>query len=228
MKTIQLTCLLLTALLFLPMSSCKKDAPVDHFSGYSYFPLQVGHTLIYQVDSIVKNEFNLGVIDTFRFQIKEVVESFFTDMEGRQTARLERYKRANPAEPWIIYKVWTANLLSNRAEKKEDNITYIKLVFPPRLNLRWNGNAYNELEEQDYVITSIHTPEVVNGLAFDSVLTVLQADEDNIVFKKYELEKYAAGAGLVYKEQFNGSYGLQGGMYVLKNFIHYTEKIISD
>jgi hypothetical protein len=228
MKTIPLIFLLTTVWMLLPLSSCKKDAPVTNFSGHSYFPLHLGHTVIYQVDSIVKSEFNLGQIDTFRFQIKEVVESFFTDMEGRLTARLERYKRNHPSEPWVIHKVWTANLLSNRAEKKEDNITYIKLVFPPRLNLRWNGNAFNELGEQDYVITSVHAPEVVNTIAFDSVLTVLQADEDNIVYKKYEVEKYAAGTGMIYKEQFNGNYGLQGGNYVLKNFIHYTEKIISN
>lgn len=219
--------LTLIALLFMtPMSSCKKDPGITAFSGYSYFPLTIGHQVIYEVDSIVKSEFNLGKIDTFTFQIKEMVESFFIDNEGRETARIERYKRANASEPWVIHKVWTANLNLMNAEKKEDNLTFIKLAFPPKKDQKWNGNAKNELDEQEYKITDVNIPESVNGIAFDSVLTVLQADEDNIVYKKYEIEKYAARTGMVYKEQFNGTYKYIAGIYTLAGFTHYTEKVI--
>lgn len=227
MKTIYKFSLFLYPLLFLPFSSCKKDAAVDSYIGYNYFPLNIGHEIVYDVDSIVKSGFNLGQTDTFRFQIKEVVESYFTDNEGRETARLERYKRNDSSQPWVIHKVWTANLTLNSAEKKEDNITYIKLIFPPKKNRKWNGNARNENDEQEYKITDIHRAETINNLPFDSVITVLQADEDNIVYKKFEIEKYAVNAGLVYKEQFNGKYDLSGGSYVLKSYTHYTERIIS-
>jgi hypothetical protein len=218
---------LLSPLLLFPFAGCKKDAAVEGYLGHQYFPLNTGHEIIYDVDSIVKNEFNLGQVDTFRFQIKEVVESYFTDNEGRETARLERYKRSDSSQPWVIHKVWTANLTLNTAEKKEDNITYIKLIFPPVKNRKWNGNARNEYEEQEYRITDTHRAETINNIPFDSVTTVLQADEDNIVYKKFEIEKYAANAGLVYKEQFNGQYGLSGSSYVLKSYIHYTERIVS-
>lgn len=227
MKTISRFFLLLSPLLLSPFSSCKKDSAVEAYAGYNYFPLNIGHEIIYDVDSIVKSDFNLGQIDTFSFQIKEVVESYFTDNEGRETARLERYKRNDSSQPWVIHKVWTANLTLNSAEKKEDNITYIKLIFPPKKSRKWNGNARNEYEEQEYKITDIHRAETINNIPFDSVTTVLQADEDNIVYKKYEIEKYAAKAGLVYKEQFNGKYGLSGSSYVLKSYTHYTERIIS-
>lgn len=227
MKTLHKFLLLIPFLMLLPFGSCKKDAETDTYTGVDYFPLNIGHEVIYDVDSIVKSEFNLGQVDSFRFQIKEVVESYFTDLGGRQTARLERYKRNNDSEPWVIHKVWTANLSLTSAEKKEDNITFIKLIFPVKVNRKWNGNALNEYQEQEYKITNAHQSEIINNIPFDSVTTVLQADEDNIVYKKYEIEKYAAGAGLVYKEQFNGNYGLSGGSYVLKSYVHYTEKVIS-
>lgn len=183
-------------------SSCKKDDPINVFTGYNYYPDNVGHELVYDVDSIVKNDFN-GLTDTSHFQVKEIIESIIEDNEGRPTMRLERYKRLTPSDPWIIYKVWTANKNLANVEKKEDNITYIKLVFPPQLNNTWDGNDKNNLGEQQYEYSSVNDPDNFNGYNFDSTLSVLQRDDFDILEENYEIEKYAAGVGVYYKEQRN-------------------------
>lgn len=185
--------------------SCKKDTTdVETFTGITYAPANVGHEVIYDVDSIIKSDFT-GKTDTFHFQVKEVIESVFTDNQGRQTQRIERYKRLSPADPWIIYRVWSANLVTSsgnwRYEKKEDNITFVKLTFPPVVGKTWNGNSMNTSEDQEYEYTFVNEPAFMNGISFDSSLTVSQYFYEDILDSVAYEERYATGVGLCYKLQ---------------------------
>jgi len=183
------------------ISSCQeKSSTIPSGLTYTYFPGNIGHEVIYDATLITRDEFT-GDDDTLVFQIKEVVESVFMDNQNRPTLRLERYKRDTPNDPWVISDVWTANRTSTLLEKKEDNITYIKLIFPMVNSASWNGNALNNLGSQDYEYQSVHTGENVGGQFFDSTATILQIDEDNFIEKKYAVEKFAAGVGLIYKQQ---------------------------
>lgn len=212
---------------FFNITSCKKDDQVNVFTGYRYYPTNIGHEIIYNVDSIVKSAFNQGQVDTFHFQVKEVIADTFPDNEGRSTLRIERFKRLTSSDPWVIYKVWTANVSLSRVEKDEDNNRFIKLIFPPSTSKDWNGNALNNLGEQMYEITDLNVPDTYNGLSFDSTLTVLQNDVDDVIEKSFEQERYATGVGMYYKKQFNGQYKQAGGGFVLDGYIDYREEIIS-
>ena len=197
--------LLLFSMAILFLNGCKKD---DSTTGaqqgmlYSYFPVNVGHETIYDASLITKDDFS-GVEDTSYFQVKEVVESVFTDNQGRPTQRLERYVRATPNDAWVISDVWTSNIWNNRVEKKEENYTFVKMIFPLVSGAEWNGNLLNNLESQTYEVTAVNEPGVVGGVSFDSTLTVLQRDEDSFIATDYEIEKYAAGVGLIYKQQIH-------------------------
>lgn len=205
-------------------SSCnKKTETVNPNTNCAYFPSNIGHETIYDVDSISKNDFT-NTTDTFHFQIKEVIESAFTDNEGRPSLRLERYKRADPTQAWTIYKVLTANVTNVYVEKKEDNITYLKLAIPIALKKKWNGNAKNQIGEQEYEYTSVNEQANFGTFIFDSTLAVLHVDEDNFQNKKYEIEKFSTGLGMYYKESF---FGEQNGNSEFVKFTYYTEKIIS-
>jgi hypothetical protein len=205
------------------ITSCKKnddsnDAPFD----YTYFPMQVGDSLIYNVHLYDKD---LNEIDS-SYQLLERVESIFDDNEGRPTFRLERYVRADDSSPWAIYKVWTANLTPTLAEKEEDNITYIKLAFPVEQNLSWNGNAKNIYENDDlddYRITSLDEPLSLGALNFDSSLTVTQLNADNLIESRYYIEQYVKGTGMVYKEQTDS---LQNNSGYKKKIHTYSETLI--
>ncbi len=195
--------LLFLVILFAAFAGCKKDnnekiTPTGLI--YTYFPVNVGHTVIYDVSLITKDEFS-GIEDTALYQIMEVVDSIFTDIQGRPTERLERYKRATTLDPWIINDVWTSNLTSTRVEKKEENVTFVKMVFPITGTVSWNGNLYNTLDPQIYEYDQLNQPDLVNGQNFDSTLVVIQANDDNFIETKYEIEEYATGVGMIYKEQ---------------------------
>ncbi|MBS1763876.1 MAG: hypothetical protein JSS90_02790 [Bacteroidetes bacterium] len=202
------------------ITACHKDESLNEPISYRYFPMAVGDSLIYDVSLFDKD---LNTYDS-TYQLLERVESIFSDNQGRPTFRLERYTRKTATDPWIIYKVWTANLLTTSAEKKEDNITYVKLVFPVKLNEQWNGNAKNFMADEfdDYKIISIDEPYSSANLNFDSSLTVRQVDYDYGFEKRSHYEKYAAGVGMVYKDVYDSLQGSPGG-----RIFHYTESLIS-
>lgn len=188
-------------------SHCTKDksteTPID--LGYNYFPDDVGRYIIYEVDSITQDD-PVNFHDTTRYLLKEVIAATFLDNSGRTTLRIERfYKIYSSTIPydsmnWTGQKVWTVNRTQSTLEKKEENITYLKLVFPVREGKQWNGNAYNTLGQKDYEIISVDQPETINNINFDSVLTVRQFEQINIIEYRYELEKYARNIGLVFKQ----------------------------
>ncbi|HNR20317.1 MAG TPA: hypothetical protein PKN75_10540 [Bacteroidia bacterium] len=197
---------LLTVLLAIAIiSGCKKDNTVsdDVYLGYNYFPQQPGDTLIYEVRARYKDALITTPADS-TYQLLERVESVYNDNSNRPTLRLERYVRNTPNDPWIIYKVWTANLTSTNAEKREDNIPYVKLIFPVEQNAEWNGNILNPNSNsaQDYYYTYTNQPATLNNLSFDSTLMVTQKEEQLFNSGAYDFEKYATNVGLIQKQNF--------------------------
>jgi len=180
--------------------SCKKDKvepPID--VGYDYYPNKVGNYIIYQVDSIVYDDFT-GTVDTFAYQLKELIESDFIDNQERNTQRIERYNKANDTLPWILKDVWYANRTNTTAEKVEENVRYIKLIFPVKLRQEWNGNTFNFFEPEIYKYSDLYKSFDANSLHFDSTITVIQKEELNLILDDYAIEIFAKNVGLVYKK----------------------------
>ena len=220
-------------ILSLSFWGCKKDSDTTPpFLGYNYFPLKVGSELIYQVDSIGYLGYTYNAtahtvdIDTASFQIKEVVESFFTDNEGRTTARIERYKRMTPADPWIMYRVFSANTTATAAERFEDNFRFFKLVFPPAENEKWNGLARDSNNTGEYYYESVNVNDAIGPFTFDSTLTVIQNEDINLITYTIYIEKYAAGVGLYFKEYYDYEYENITSSMIKDGFI-YKETLIS-
>ncbi|MBC8146502.1 MAG: hypothetical protein H8E98_00785 [Bacteroidetes bacterium] len=197
LKTILKT---LTVLLLISHLSCKKDStlpPVD--MGYDYFPTTIGQWIIYDVDSIDFNDYTQSV-DSFQFQIKELIESSFLDNQGRQVERIERYFRPNDTIPWVLSDVYTSTRTEMHAERFEENVTYIKMAFPIKYNLIWDCNATNSLDAQDCYYETIHVPHTENGNSFDSTITVFQDEFITLISKDFSKEIYAKNIGLISKE----------------------------
>jgi hypothetical protein len=189
---------------YLIFPSCNKDEPAPDL-GYTYFPDKVGHYVIYEVDSTAKDD-GVGFDTTYRFQVKEVIQSIYTDNSGRPTMRLERYrKNYDPNVPysqqtWTGPRIYSANLTNTTGERIEENIRYTRITFPVKRGTTWNANANNVLEGWESKFTSVHQPEIVNGFSFDSVATVKEHIDTNIVTYKFAVAKYAKNVGLVYRQ----------------------------
>ena len=169
---------------------------------YSYAGLNLGSYIIYDVDSHHYNlPFNIDTI--IQFQIKEEVNAAFTDLEGDEAFKIIRYQRDSVQHPWILIDVWNAKITATNYQKVEENLRLIKLVFPVRENITWNGNVKNVLAPQTYEYVSAHQAEQIGVIAFDSVATVTQFEDVNLVQERLYQEKFAAGVGLVYKKSRN-------------------------
>lgn len=204
--------------------SCSKDSSHQAEMYYNYFPVIPGHFVIYDVDSVVYDEFT-GQMLTYKYQVKELIESSFIDGEGTHSIRLERFIRLTPAAPWEIKDIWQARRLPSRAEKTEENMTFIKLVFPPHAGRIWNGNAYNTLPTQNYRITEVHIPAQISpAMAFDSTITVLQREFVTLISEDYQIERYAKNVGLIFKRYKAISKRIDG---TITGGVDYTYRIAS-
>lgn len=186
-------------ILVIILSSCKNDndsnGPVID---YGYYPIDTGRFVVYDVQEIVIDS-AAGVYDTTNYQIKEVFESHFIDIENRLAVRIERYKRKDSLFGWEIKDVWYANRLTGSVQVVEENIRFVKIIFPVTLSETWDGNNYNTESTEEYEITGIDESWSINQLDFDSVLTVTQLLDSTLIYKYHKEEKYAKNIGLIYK-----------------------------
>ena len=198
--------------------SCKDEQVIEDFSidlGYEYFPLEVGKFIVYQVDSMVYNIKSEGTIDSTSFFIKEEITDTLLDNENRVNYRIERSVRNSPNDPWVIKDIWVSVRTENTAERVEENVRFIKLVFPLEVGSTWDGNQFvdkttiisiaGETLElfkgwEDSEITSLAEPETINGISFEEVTTVVHVQNENLIEIREVIEKYAKNVGLVYKK----------------------------
>ena len=179
---------------------CKKSNSESVKYYYNYFPLEIGAWIEYDVVDIIHSQ--LGS-DTAEYQLKEIAAEEFLDNEGRLTYRIERYWRDDSNANWSVKDVWYSNITRTTAEKVEENMRFTKLIFPINISKYWDGNAYNNLEEWEYYYDSLHKPKLINNLSFDSTITVIQRDNENVVEYEKVKEIYAVDIGLIYKSHID-------------------------
>ncbi len=188
--------------------------------GYDYYPAKIKSYIIYDVDSVVYDPLSI-INDTvkYKFQIKEKIDTLFTDNQGRPTIKIIRYKKKyDPNIPysamtWVLLQdVWMANKTKTTAEIVEENVRYIKLVFPAKLNVIWNGNAQNTIGQWDYKYTAYDSPSSYGNLSFQKTLTVTQKYFPTAISLQNYYEKYARGVGLIYKKIEDYKYKQIGGV----------------
>lgn len=196
----------LVSMVLLTVVCCNKTDNFHITYHYDYFPVEIGKYVAYDVDSIIYTYVSGGTPqrDTVKYQTKELIADTFYDNQNQVNYRLEVYRRNNASENWSIWKVWSTKMNTINAQKDEDELNFIKLVFPPKEGATWEGNIY--LPETDpykvfrnwnYTYLSVHQPYTVNGLNFDSTLTVNQVDAQLAIEKTFRKEVYAKNVGLI-------------------------------
>lgn len=197
--------------------SCGKDViPADDVElGKDYYPLYAGHYLIYDVDSIIYNDFT-KTTDTFKMEFKDEVAEEFTDNEGRPSFVINRFVRQDSTFLWEENLTYYATLTNFRLEVTENNLRFIKLVFPVKLNTSWNGNSYIPLNLSEtkwytgwlYKYENVNEPYKAGDITYTNTVSVPQADltegaPDNpneYSAYTYGKEVYAKQIGLIYRE----------------------------
>ena len=212
MKNIQYLILGLFALTIL--SSCKNE--LDDFKikpqSNLYYPLIVGSSWTYELDSIIYDDGG-ATVDTFHGIVKEIIIDSFINSIGKTAYTIERYNKKG--NNWEVSDIWSTYKADNQAIRTEDNLKFIKMVTPIDKKQTWDGNAYIDTEnlivkiagesikmyEQWYYrYLDIDIEETIGENTYDNVVVVQQVDKETKLEKRYSEEKYAKNIGLVYKK----------------------------
>ena len=183
--------------------SCHKEneipADIEFAADKQYFPLETGKSLIYKVTEISIDKPS-DYYDTAIYYLRERTDIPFIDNEGDTAYRIERFKSPTQNYNWRISDVWEAKLTTYTAEKVEENQRFIKIKFPLAIGKYWNGNLKNELDDKDCTITSLSSKYNNENIHLDSCLSITRDSSVTQISKLYDVEIYARGIGLVYKE----------------------------
>jgi hypothetical protein len=216
--------LILTILLTGP--GCKKNFNTPKPAVASFFiPLQVGKEITYRLDSLTY--YYYGQLDTITsYLAMDSVETVTTDNQGRVSYLVTRYITDTAGiNPWAPSETYMVTPTFSDVEMVENNLRFVKLVYPVTANFSWGGNDYLPYNPyQDYFTFSydshidlaawtydyeqVNSPFSVLGQVYDSTATVLSdsnylnvpiADPAVPASVAYWTETYARNIGLIYR-----------------------------
>ncbi len=186
--------------------------------GNDYYPLAIGKTSIFDLDSVIYDPISASVsrIDTYRWQAREIMSDTTVTKDKAVTFIVDRSIRAKATDNWTPRETFGASLTADQALLYENNLTFIKFPTYFDVGTNWDGNLYNDVsiklevageilepfsKKWTYEVLSYAKAEKIGTKDYADVLTVqAQSDPKILTEKRYSLEKYAKGIGLVYRE----------------------------
>lgn len=188
----------LSVVLSLSLFSCKKNNYKNTDFGYTYFGMEQGRFIEYEVQYI-EHDSLLNKHDTTSFYYKTVIGDKYIDNEGRKGFEFMRYKKDSLNQNYVFLSKWTIFLEDNKAQLVEENQRKIKLVFPVNKTQIWDINAFNPLGEQNAHYENINTAVSYSNLHFDTTTTVEFKRYKTLIDDQLEQEVYAKNVGMIYK-----------------------------
>ena len=219
--------LLLVAICFVALFSCKKSTKSTTDFTRNYFPLQFGKYVTYAVDSIY-------YIDTVaRYEVKSQMKYAITDtvtIKKKLNYIMNVYTRPYDGAVWQSNSVIFIQPTVDTLFYFQDGNKYMKLIFPITNGLSWPGNRYVEVgvpekayfKNWNYYYESRNL-SYFNGIVnFDNTVTVNEDDESSnylyvdsqvAAYRTYAKEVYAYNIGLVYKEWTHWTHNADSTQY---------------
>ena len=106
--------------------NCTKEETLPTASILDFFPLEIGRSITYRMDSTVFVNFNSRE-EVHSYQVKDVVEDLITDNLNRPTYRIRRYIRDTAAtQPWADDATFLVTPTRNTLELNDNNLRFIK------------------------------------------------------------------------------------------------------
>lgn len=209
-------------------TGCKKtyNTPSATIQPTDYLQLQVGKYVTYRLDSLQFK--NFGTQDTIvSYQAKDVIDAAITDNLGRPSWRVVRYlSDTTGTAEWVPDITYMVTATKQDVEVVENNLRYIKLVYPVTDGYNWSGNSYIDATSDTFnVVTYLYgwtyTYDSI-GMSYNTLmgsvantLTVIQQPDVTIgdfsnptqfSERDYSAEVYGKGIGLIYKSFIHQAY----------------------
>ena len=187
--------------LALTIFSCKKEDPTLEDLGYSYYPINEGDYYVYDViDTAFEG---VGAHTVTKYQIKEEIHEPLT-INDETRYQLYVYYKPEAQEEWNSYpdSVWTVFHTSGKIVKVQNNIRFVKLVFPFEVGKKWDGNISDPANDPQnyYEMKEVRRPFSYDSHTYNKTVSVVEFDNNSALDDNYSVEVFADGTGLVYKE----------------------------
>lgn len=204
---------------------CKKNNDDKSDLTRNYLPLTLGKYVTYDVDSIYYDE-NLCTQYRTRCQLKYVLTDTFTDRKNyanKLSYIMDVFLRPYEGAAWIPQSVIVLNPTGNALNWSQDQVKYIKMMFPITEGMKWKGNAnapiadpqFSFLANWEYQYKNYRKSYNTGFLNFDNTVTVLENDENVnypgvdsgvAAYRVYSKAVYAYNVGLIYRELTHWTY----------------------
>lgn len=164
--------------------------------GHRYFPLEVKGFRIYEVS---ETRYLNDQATTTSYQVRERVDTVYSDLANEQVYRIVRSRRENGSRPWVDDSVIVVSRSLSDLRVTRHNVKVVQLIFPVRNGKSWNPNAFNTAGPHEFTYQAVGLPYTVDDRVFNKTVTVVQGDVSNLIQLDERKEVYAEDIGLVYR-----------------------------
>jgi hypothetical protein len=198
--------------------SCSKFSSYNGNYDNLYFPLQLGHYVTYNVDSIYYDSARCSRVER-KSQVRYSVSDTCRDTANRFSYIIDVDYRLNESNAWAKQSVAIVTQTGTGLEYYQNTIRSVKLTYPIASGSRWYGNIYVPAADTSrqyllswdftYDASGYKLPYNSGTIYFDNTITVLEDNvtinntiPDSIAFtyRSYAKEIYAQNVGMVYRE----------------------------
>jgi len=211
---LNISVLLLFSLSILLFISCEDEKIVlsDKEAGYAYYPVEVGKYWIYKIDSTLVPGFKVPKINTTSF-IKEQIANSYINSQGDTAYVIQRSRSQTIDGFYEFTDRWALEKTTNGLTRIEENLQFLKIIFPVIVGNVWEGNKFDQktveliaqqqvesYKEWEYKVLNKRAAISANGVNYQDVLEIQQADYETEVELRQSKEYYVEEIGLVYRE----------------------------
>lgn len=204
------------------------DDATEPADPYEYYPLTIGHYVVYDVNQEVYSTGQTAPVVT-KWQERDEIDRIASDSAGIVTYIIARSTRNTSADYWQKVKEYAVHKYPDKLLTNIDNQPFLSLTFPIDSRATWNGNSYNSLDEQDcYYEPGVKTVKI-GEQSFDNVLTVVERKDTSIINKYVTIKQYGSGIGLISDDQTAFEFCQNDdciGSGKVESGVHKTRKII--
>ena len=160
---------LLLALLLVFFNSCKEETKTISDTGKDYYPITVGSSFIYTVDSFLYDGINKR-IDSSSTVMRDEVVQLLTDSAGENYFLIQRSIQIDSIT-YDVFLSFASYIYPGSVQSNLYNSREVRMSFPITAFKNWDGNLYNNKAFEEFTYENIQEAFEVNGQVFDNTVT---------------------------------------------------------